>query len=305
MMAAILSSGFIACNMYKIAERHIGRKMDNASMQLHLEIIQGDTVEYWDNHADKPVILLVHGFGATTKYQWFKQVEWLSEHYRVVMPNLFYFGNTRPGVDRYTVADQVELVHHLVQHLEITNYTICGVSYGGLIAFEMASKHPEGIDRMIAFDTPVKFMQQSDIESTCRFFDVPSVEELFVPGDPKGLKKLMYLASMKKSIVPAKWMTAFYEALYARDLEDKRALMTALLAGLEEYSEREYKLTIPILLIWGDNDPVVPLERGKMLQEHVGSNARFEIIHKGAHMPNMTKSKKFNKIFREFLVSGK
>lgn len=296
-----MCSSLLACNVYKLAEKHVEKRIKAAKMERHEVMLGNDLVEYWDSKGEKPVIVLVHGFGATAKYQWFKQLEWLSEHYRIIMPSLNYFGKTLPGEARYSVQSQVETVHRLLDHLGIQRYTLCGVSYGGLVAFEMAQQRPEDIDKLIAFDTPVKFMYASDIASTCAFFKVESVEELFAPSSPKGLKKLMYLASMRKSIVPASWLTEFYQDLYAKDLEDKRKLISELLADVEMYNERSYALKMPILLIWGDNDPVIPVERGRQLQEYLGENAEFHSIHKGAHMPNLTKTKKFDRIFQEFL----
>jgi len=290
-----------SCDIYKVANKHIDKKMEGASLILKTAVVEGDTIEYWDNELDKPVLLLVHGFGASTKFQWFKQVGWLAENYRIVMPNLLHFGNTRPGSEKFEVADQVEMVHNLMTSLKIDQYSVCGVSYGGLVSLELAVNYPKGIDKVIAFDTPVKYMYAEDLDTVCKRFDVESVEELFAPSNEKGLKKLMYLASMKKSIVPASWLTDFYLALYAVNLEDKRKLITQSITGLEEYSRHEYKLDVPVLLIWGDNDPVVPVDRGVLLKDHIGENATLEIIKNGAHMPNLTKRRKFDEILKTFL----
>ena len=297
----MLMFSFVSCNIYKLAEKHIDKKMNGASLERMEVNVEGDTIEYWDNMAEKPVIVLVHGFGASTKYQWYKQVEYLSENFRIVMPNLLHFGNSRPGSPKFGVSDQVTMVDNLVSHLGIDKYIVCGVSYGGLVAMELAVQHPEKINKLIAFDTPVKFIHASDIEYVKIKFNVESIEELFAPADPKGLKKLMYLASMKKSIVPASWLSEFYNELYGVNLADKRKLMTHLLAALEEYTSHDYPLKIPVLLIWGSNDPIVPAERGALLKEHIGENAELFVIKNGAHMPNLTKTKKFDKILKKFL----
>ncbi len=302
LIAILLIFSFISCNIYKIAEKHISKKMDSASLKCFKGVIANDSIEYWDNESmDKPVLLLIHGFGASTKYQWFKQLEYLSLNYRVIMPNLLYFGNTRPGNPGYEISDQVALVNNLMNYLGINKYTVCGVSYGGLITMELAIQNQKNIDKVIVFDAPVKYIQTSDIIAVKNTFEVESVEELFAPSGPKGLKKLMYLATLKKSIVPDSWLTEFYEDLYGKNLEDKRRLITTLLASVEEYTSHDYKLKMPVLLIWGSNDPVVPVRTGVLLQEHIGENARLEIIKNGAHMPSMAKRKKFDKILKVFL----
>lgn len=264
--------------------------------------VKKDVVDYWDNNMEKPVLVLVHGFGATTKYQWYKQVKWLSEEYRVIMPNLLHFGKTKVGEQRFEVADQVEMVHDFISEMGIKEYILGGVSYGGLISMEIAEKYPEGIKKLVIIDAPVKYMYKEDMDTVTSRFEVESVQELFAPSSEKGLKKLMYLASLKKSAVPASWLTEFYEDLYASNLEDKRQLITTLLAGLEEYQGHTYhNINMPTLLVWGENDPVVPSDRGPLIRDHIGENARFISIKKGAHMPCLAKTKKFNKILKEFL----
>lgn len=294
---------FIRCNVYKSANKYIGKKMDKSEMQLYTDQVGDVSVQYWDNKAeDKPVMVLVHGFGANTRFQWFRQIEELSEHYRVLMPNLMYFGKTKPENPRYTVADQVDLVNDFIKHLGVEKYSICGVSYGGLITCEMGRRYPEGIEKMVVFDAPVKYMYKQDIDSTQSLFDVPSIEELFVPSDVKGLKKLMYLATMKKSVLPSSWMEEFYLELYAYEQDHKRQLMTSMIAGLDEYQQFEYQFSWPTLLIWGSNDPIVPVNRGHKLHQHLGEGTEMVVIKKGAHMPNLTKHKKFNKALLDFLL---
>lgn len=301
LITMLLMFSFVSCNVYKMAEKHIGKKMTGASLNCYKEVVEGDSIEYWDTKSDKPVMLLIHGFGASTKYQWYKQVEYLAKNYRVIMPNLLYFGATRPDNPRYDISDQVTLVNNLMNHLGINKYTVCGVSYGGLITMELAVQNQEKIVKVIAFDAPVKFIQAADIVNVKNKFEVETIEELFAPIGPKGLKKLMYLATMKKSIVPASWLQEFYDNLYGVDLDHKRKLMTHLLAKTEEYTTHDYKLTIPVLLIWGSNDAVVPVRTGVMLQDHIGDNAQLEIVKNGAHMPNMAKKRKFDKIVKKFL----
>ncbi len=296
----MLLFALFSCNVYKSAEKHINKKMNAADMTLYSVDVQGDTIEYWDNQTDKPVMVLVHGFGASAKFQWFRQIELFAANYRVIMPNLLHFGKTRPGIEKFDVQDQVEMVENLLTHLNVKDYSVCGVSYGGLIAMEMAARNP-GINQVIAFDTPVKYMYESDIGKVKRQFEVQSIEELFAPDDEKGLKKLMYLASMKKSILPAGWLKEFHQELYAINLNDKRRLITHLVAGLEEYASHDYHVKMPVLLIWGSNDPVVPAERGALLKEHIGENATYVVIDKGAHMPNLTETKKFNRVLIDYL----
>lgn len=299
----ILLMGLISCSTYKIAERHLNGKMRKANMSLHFdEVASGAQIEYWDSaDTTKPVLLLVHGFGASTKYQWYKQVKLLSRKYRVIAPNLNYFGRTIPDSTNYTVAGQVETLEALLDHLSVDTCTLMGVSYGGLVSVEMASQTERTITDMVLFDTPTKFADSSDISKVKEYFQTPSIEELFVPGEPEGLNKLLFLATGKDRKVPAGLLEEFHEKSYAYNLEDKRKLITSLLDGMEEYRQREYSFDMPILLLWGSEDKVVPLETGVKLEAYFGENASLKVIKDAAHMPNMTHKRDFNMHVEIFL----
>lgn len=295
--------GLFSCSTYKIAERHLNKKMDKAKLSLHFDTLEsGDQIEYWDSKdTTKPTVLLVHGFGASTKYQWYKQVKLLSEKYRVIAPNLNYFGRTIPAETDYTVSGQVETLEKLLAHLAIDTCSVIGVSYGGLIAAELAKNTSRTIPEMILFDTPTKFADSSDIMNVKNYFDTPSIEELFVPSEPEGLNKLLFLATGKDRNVPKGFLKEFHEKSYAYNLGDKRQLIAALLDDMEFFKNQEYHFKMPILLVWGSEDKVVPVSTGEQLAVYFGENAKLKVIEGAAHMPNMTHTRDFNTYVEVFL----
>ncbi|MCR9173096.1 MAG: alpha/beta hydrolase [bacterium] len=299
----ILLMGLISCSTYKIAERHLNGKMKRAEMKLNFEEVEnGAKIEYWDSaDSTKPNLLLVHGFGASTKYQWYKQVKLLSRKYRVIAPNLNYFGRTVPDSANYSVEGQVETLEALLSHLNVDTCALMGVSYGGLVSAELASQTGRTITEMVLFDTPTKFADSSDINKVIDYFETPSIEELFVPSEPEGLNKLLFLATGKNRNIPAAFLEDFHKESYAYNLEDKRQLIGGLLADMEKYRKREYHFNMPILLIWGEEDKVVPISTGEQLADYFGENAKLKVIEGAAHMPNMTHKKEFNILIEVFL----
>jgi predicted Zn-dependent protease len=122
----------------------------------------------------------------------------------------------------------------LIEHLELKEYTLMGVSYGGLISMELANGHKSEVQKLIVFDAPIKYLDSNDINTVTSHFNAPSIEELFVPSKPEGLKKLLSVATGKKSHLPKAAFKDFHMEAYVKNLKEMRGLITNMMGRLEE-----------------------------------------------------------------------
>ena len=58
---------------------------------------------------------------------------------------------------------------------------------------------------------------------------------------------------------------------------------------------------LPTLLVWGENDGVIPISAGEAYQQSI-QGARFEIIANCGHRPEMEQTDAFLKLVREFFA---
>ncbi len=260
-------------------------------------------IEYWDNETEgKPVFLIVHGLGAKTKYQWFDQLKVIKDDFRIIIPNLLHFGETRPKDAKHGVKDQVDMLQFLMNELGVSTYHLMGASYGGLISGEIANNYPDQVEELFLVDAAIKYVYESDTERIKKLFNVPSVPEFFVPDSYHGLKKLVAASLGKKGIVPPAFtMPKFHEELYAKNFEDKRQIVKSLMSIREEYEQHEYSFKMPVHLFWGEHDQLIPPDRGKRFWEHLNQKATLDIIDGGGHMPNMNKAREFNRLLKGYL----
>lgn len=268
---------------------------------MHRRIISfGDNeIEYWDTETDLPPFLLVHGFGAEAKYQWYLQLSLLSKRYRLIMPNLLYFGNSKNKSGKFAVQDQVEMLEGFLKELNLSSVKLLGASYGGLIGIELATQ-TKLVNELFLMGAPIKYMYEADTGRVSKMFDIDEVHELFVPSNPVQLKKLIQASSGKPSWIPSFFLTPFQEQFYEGTREEKKQLLEQLIAIRDEYAEKDYRTSIPVHLIWGTNDPIVPLERAEKLREHIGDSCTIDTIKDGGHMANMVKPKKFNRLLKKY-----
>ncbi len=101
------------------------------------------------------VIVLLHGLG-NNHSSW----EFVLEHLdysrcRVIAVDLLGFGDApKPSVE-YSLEDHSEAVAATLQQLGIEKAVIAGHSMGSTIALDLATRHPELVERLVLFGAPL------------------------------------------------------------------------------------------------------------------------------------------------------
>ena len=71
-------------------------------------------------------------------------------------------------------------------------------------------------------------------------------------------------------------------------------------AGILEWivDARLPKLTMPVTLIWGANDGLLPVDYAKTLQSRI-AGSKLQVIDSAAHIPHRQAPEEFLRLFRE------
>lgn len=290
-----------SCSTYKIAKHVINHKLQRSGLSYKQIDLGKYHLNYWDSEEDKPVLILVHGFGSSTQFQWSNQVEALHKNYRLILPNLIYFGGSSCDSSVTMVNEQVYALQALIEKLGIKKYSLCGVSYGGLVAAELGLRDKGSIQKMILCDAPVKYLDDKDVQLICAKYHEKSVADLLIPDNYKKLKPLMGIAYAHPPNPPLILFRSFYENMYNTQREGKQRLIQGLEIEKADFKARTYGYKFPVLLIWGAEDQLIPVSVGRLLLAHLGANARLEIIPNTAHMPSLENPDAFNAIVLKFL----
>lgn len=293
---------FHSCTTYSLVNNKLNRKHEKLGFSNFIWKNDHGQIEYWENkNIGKPTFVLVHGFGANSKFQWHKQLDVLTENYHVIIPNLNYFGKTKTNLNKYEVQDQVEIVKMLLDYLGVKNAKFMGVSYGGFVVMEMTRQFPSLVNELFVIDSDIKFMSDAQLEIIKEIFEVETIPELFAPSSKEGMKRLLYVSKSKKTCIPAVFFKSPYKELYEKNNEHQIELVNHLLANKEQFSQTDYQFNIPVHLIWGDNDLVFPPEQAIVLQEYLKNNTTVDYVKKGGHMPCLNNSKEFNSLLMKYL----
>ncbi|BBG02197.1 MULTISPECIES: alpha/beta fold hydrolase [Pseudonocardia] len=108
---------------------------------------------YYETHGRGHPLVLVHAISAGAG-MWSAQVERFSRDHRVVVFDARGVGRSGPIRGWRRVRDRMaDDIARLLAHLGEERATICGVSFGGVIAQHFAARHPERVERLVVVDS--------------------------------------------------------------------------------------------------------------------------------------------------------
>lgn len=292
------------CNVVTMTERHLDRRFDRADLEVATSTTDAAhlTYRYGGATSERTPVLLLHGFGASAIWQWPDQVEALAPTRTVIVPDLLWFGGSRPTTADYRLDAQVAAMQALLDELaehDIERVDVVGVSYGGLVAHELAVAEPERVRRLVMVDSPGRAFSMDEYRALCDRFGVESAAEFLIPEDEHGVQVLLDLA-YDDPPRPPKWAKRqILAGLYTDHADEKAALIDTLVADIPDYASRPLPAPRPTLIVWGENDPVFPLAAGRRLAEML--DAELSVIANAKHAPNLEHPERFNATLIAFL----
>ena len=106
---------------------------------------KGQAIFYRDSGGDagKPVLLLIHGF-PTASWDWQAVWEDLSQHFRLIAPDMLGFGfSAKPADHHYSIHGQADLHATLCAELGIARAHVLAHDYGVSVAQELLARHEQ------------------------------------------------------------------------------------------------------------------------------------------------------------------
>ena len=275
----------------------------NPSLSPQTIQINNHTIFYTVKGEGKP-LLLIHGYGAGI-WIWEKQIEVLSQSYRVYALDLIGYGfSDRPKIP-YTPESYVLFLKDFMDGVGIEKATLIGNSMGGGIAWAMAILFPERVDRLILINcAPPDVLNQVKNESfrtLVAIKDIPILPYLVIAGRSKNSIRWILLECVSdiKLITPevlnrqyqlskikgTTWVlySTFKHAGEALTLGDKLSLIRH-----------------PTLLIWGERDLILPPTVGENLHQAI-TGSTFQRIEKSGHIPMWETPDEVNRAILSFL----
>lgn len=254
----------------------------------------------------EPVFMLLHGFGASL-YSWNAVMEPFSQLGRVIAFDRPAFGLTeRPlkwkGQNPYSPQAQVALVIGLLDHFGVEQAILVGNSAGGTVAMQVALLHPERVEALVLVDPAVYNGGGAPawIRPLLRTPQMrrlgPLVTRRIAVSGPELIEKAWHdpakitpetLELYKKPLMVDDWDKALWELTIA--------------SRASKLERRLFDLALPVLVITGDDDRIVPTADSIRLAGEL-PNAELVVIEAAGHVPHEEQPGEFMTAVQAFLT---
>ncbi len=232
------------------------------------KILAGSINLNYDVYGEGDPLLLIMGFGMSG-------AAWVPV--LALMPGFkcIYFDNRGTGYsDRpdgpYTIPDMAEDASELLEALSISRAKVYGVSMGGMIAQELALRHPEKVSKLVLGCTLAGGPSAK--------MPAPEVGELLVTGS-----KLMAtdpdkaLDIMLPALCPVDFIAAHPELKQMVMMGASMVPPTPpetidhVMAGVMQFNayDRLAQIKCPVLIVHGEQDALVPPENAAIIKSRI------------------------------------
>jgi pimeloyl-ACP methyl ester carboxylesterase len=235
--------------------------------------IDGVELRYKVEGSGPPLVLLHSHF--YTMRQWQPWVEALSGQFTLVRYDLTSHGLTGPDPSGdYSRARGIELLNGLLDHLQLERVALAGSSTGGALAWYFAAHHPDRVSHLVLINAPgMPRITNKYMEKTLPdwfghvLYLLP--ESLFRP--------FLEAPVVDKSLVTDELVHEFHQ-MYRRE-GNRMAEFHRLLAWEKgDIRPTLALITSPTLILWGENNPQLPVEHVAQYRDALPNAQQLESI---------------------------
>lgn len=265
--------------------------------------VLGRSINVVDTGGDGPPLLFIHGLGGTWQ-NWLLNLPPFMETHRCVALDLPGFGLSDMPSEPISIEGYAKTVDGVCAALDVECPVVVGNSMGGFVGAELALDFPTRVRKLVlvsAAGLSTEYQRREPLLVVARLW-AAATARAGVMNDPvvrrRRLRRL-FLQSVVR--YPEKLSVPLTAELVGG--VGKEGFLPALEA-LVDYSFRERlaEIEIPVLIVWGRNDILVPVTDAERFERLIGPNARKVIFDDTGHVAMLERPSRFNALLREFLA---
>lgn len=213
------------------------------------------------------LVVLLHGFPEFW-YSWRYQIPALARHFKVVVPDLRGYNDSDKPTSGYDLDTLCEDIRGTIAALGYRSAHIVGHDWGGAIAWHLAHRYPESLNRLAILNAPHPQQYLRDLSSN---FDqlrrswyvfalqIPTLPEWLIRQNLKEFVQNIFRENAIRKGAFGQEDNRIYQAALA-----KPGVLNAIVkyyrqlfapkTWIESWTRSPDPITAPTLVLWGEDD---------------------------------------------------
>ncbi len=255
--------------------------------------INGVTLS-WRDKGTGDAVLFIHGFPFRNT-MWAPQFDAVPDGWRFIAPDLRGFGTSERGSALLSIDLFADDIVGLLDHLEIEQAVVCGLSMGGYVALSLVHRYPHRVRALILTATRASGDSEEAIQTR---------RELALRARNEGAN--VVVASMLPKLLSANTrmqhpeIVEFVRNMMATTAPESMAGALVAMAHRQDHRENLQRIDVSTMVVRGDQDEIIVREEMDLLARGI-RGAKYEVIPNVGHMPNLEAPDVFNQLLINFL----
>ncbi|MGD1896267.1 MAG: alpha/beta fold hydrolase [Phormidesmis sp.] len=246
-----------------------------------------------------PPLILAHGW-PWSSFSWHSVIPLLSKRYRVHWYDMPGYGRSDMSSNQRTSLDvQGEIFAEMLAYWKLDRPLVVAHDFGGATTLRAHLLHQCEFGAYVLMNVVAMRPWGSE------FFDHVGRHVDAFSGLPPHIHKAVVEAYVKSAIVSElnagdieqlvlPWLSKSGKDSFYQQFAQADERFTA------EVEPLYGKIRCPVKIIWGENDPWIPIERGRSLHERI-PQASFETLPGLGHLPQMEAPERVTSVLNSFL----
>jgi len=264
-------------------------------------------------------LLLIHGWRCSSRH-WQGTLDYLADAREVYAIDLPGHGETPPWGDPITTTLLAREALEFADRLGLERFDLVGHSFGSAVAVGVAALVPTRVRRLVltSLGTARNVVERATLTQAHQQMDLALSfwrPLLALSRDGHALWKPWIEWAANDPVISRAVAGAFVEHLpedetAIRDgvveffsTDPLSALEVAITAGSPEFFPALTKVLSPVLLVTGDQDPLMPVSAVEAIAERL-ADCRLACLDRCGHLPMIEQPDTYHRLVREFLLNG-
>jgi pimeloyl-ACP methyl ester carboxylesterase len=267
--------------------------------------VSGRDVNVVDMGGDGPPLLFVHGLGGAWQ-NWLLNMPAFADSHRVVALDLPGFGDSDMPADPddLSILGFAKVVDAVCDQLGIDCPVVVGNSMGGFVGAELALSYPTRVDKLVlvsAAGLSTEYLQREPLVALARLWAAVTTRA-GARSEPVVKRPRLRRVFLQTVVLHPERLSVPLTAELVKGAG--RPGFVPALSSMIGYSFRERlpQIEMPVLIVWGRQDLLVPVNDAERFERLIGENAHKVIFEDTGHLAMLERPSRFNELLASFIA---